>query len=213
MNNTCKYCGKECKNENSHRNHERCCPANADRNYRNYSTGHKGANHFTKAKEQGLPPPPISEETREKWRVSSAGRRHSEESKKHLSEIAKKNHFGGHTSKQRIMYNGVQLHSSYETKLAIDLDTNSIAWTRPAPMHWLDDKGEDHRYYADFYLPDYDIYLDPKNDFLIEAINPAFGITDREKINRVAVQNNVRIFILNSEQLTWEAVKNIANVP
>lgn len=27
----CKYCGKECKNENSHRNHERLCPSNPNR--------------------------------------------------------------------------------------------------------------------------------------------------------------------------------------
>ena len=35
----CKYCGKECKNENSHRNHERTCPKNPNRNYKNGMTG------------------------------------------------------------------------------------------------------------------------------------------------------------------------------
>lgn len=205
MNNTCKYCGKECKNENSHRNHERCCTSNPERQSTSHP-GHRPGNQFLKARELGLPVPPGAMLGKP---GTFLGKHHSEEAKKKLSEAAKRNSFGGHTSKQRIMYNGIQLHSSYETKLAIDLDANSIAWTRPAPMHWLDDKGEDHRYYADFYLPDYDIYLDPKNDFLIEAVNPAFGITDREKISRVAAQNSVRIFILNSEQLSWSYVHTL----
>jgi very-short-patch-repair endonuclease len=32
---TCCYCNKECKNTNSHRNHERLCPNNSNRNYKN----------------------------------------------------------------------------------------------------------------------------------------------------------------------------------
>ena len=33
----CKHCGKECKNENSHRNHERLCPKNDNRVYKSHS--------------------------------------------------------------------------------------------------------------------------------------------------------------------------------
>lgn len=32
---TCCYCSKECKNTNSHKNHERLCPSNPNRNYKN----------------------------------------------------------------------------------------------------------------------------------------------------------------------------------
>lgn len=35
----CQYCGKECKNANSHRNHERTCPKNPNRNYKNGMLG------------------------------------------------------------------------------------------------------------------------------------------------------------------------------
>ena len=35
----CKYCNKECKSENSHRNHERTCPSNIDRIYKNGMQG------------------------------------------------------------------------------------------------------------------------------------------------------------------------------
>ena len=32
---SCCYCSKECKNANSHQNHERLCPNNPNRNYKN----------------------------------------------------------------------------------------------------------------------------------------------------------------------------------
>jgi very-short-patch-repair endonuclease len=35
----CQYCSKECKSATSHRNHERCCPSNETRNYKNGMTG------------------------------------------------------------------------------------------------------------------------------------------------------------------------------
>lgn len=38
----CKHCGKGCINPNSHRNHERCCPSNPNRNYKNGMTGKTG---------------------------------------------------------------------------------------------------------------------------------------------------------------------------
>jgi hypothetical protein len=62
-------------------------------------------------------------------------------------------------------------------------------------------------YYADFYLPDYDVYLDPKADYIIENINPRFGITDKEKIDIVMKQNNIRVFILREHELTWDKIK------
>lgn len=40
----CKFCGKSCKNENSHRNHERLCPKNPDRKYVSHTIGHKAWN-------------------------------------------------------------------------------------------------------------------------------------------------------------------------
>ena len=35
----CSFCDKLCKNPNSHRNHERCCPSNPNRNYKNGMLG------------------------------------------------------------------------------------------------------------------------------------------------------------------------------
>lgn len=122
----------------------------------------------------------------------------SDETKKKLSVAAKNNNLGGHTSKKRVEYNGVVLHSSYERIVAEELDKNNIKWNRPSPLKWIDETGIEHRYYADFYLLDYNIYLDPKNDYLIKK--------DEEKIKRVIEQNQVRVIVLDKNNLTWEKI-------
>ena len=94
-------------------------------------------------------------------------------------------------------YKGVWLDSSYESILVRDLEKNNIIWNRPRYLRW-DDNGQIRRYHPDFYLPYYDVYLDPKNDFLIKK--------DNRKITLTAQQNNVRIIILNKNELTWEKV-------
>lgn len=57
----------------------------------------------------------------------------------------------------------VILESSWEFVIAEYLDQHVIIWTRPKPISWSDTAGKLHLYYADFYLPSYDVYLDPKN--------------------------------------------------
>lgn len=60
----CQYCGSERPNHNSWRNHERCCPSNPLRKYKNGMIGKKGSNQFTKSKKLGIPIPVVSKETR-----------------------------------------------------------------------------------------------------------------------------------------------------
>ena len=81
--------------------------------------------------------------------VSYKGHSHTEEEKKHLSECAKRNNFGGwHTSKS----------------------------------------------------------IDTRNDYLINNVNPRFGITDVEKIHLVEQQNQVKIYILDKNNLSWSSL-------
>lgn len=135
------------------------------------------------------------------------GRKHTEVEKKHLSECAKKNCLGGwHTSKT-IEYKETKLDSSYELEVAKTLDENQVKWERPTYFLWEDSNGMKHRYYPDFYLPDYNVYLDPKNDYLINNKSKRFGITDVEKIKLVENQNKIRIIILDKQNLTWESIK------
>jgi hypothetical protein len=104
-------------------------------------------------------------------------------------------------------YNGVWLDSSYESILARNLDKNNIKWTRPSSLKW-NDNGQIRRYVPDFYLPDYDVYLDPKNDFLIKK--------DQRKIALASLYNKVSIIILSKNELSWavvlEKIKNNTSV-
>ena len=79
----------------------------------------------------------------------------------------------GHNVKHYIEYKNVKLDSTYELLLAKDLDMNNIKWEKcTQALSYVTPSKETHGYIPDFYLPDYDIYLDPKNDFLINNINP-----------------------------------------
>lgn len=62
----------------------------------------------------------------------------------------------------------IPLESSWEVEMAAWLDKNQIAWIRPKHLPWLDSTGKKRKYFPDFYLPDYDIYLDPKNPYQIQ---------------------------------------------
>ena len=84
----CTYCDKECKNQNSFKNHVRTCPSNPNRIYRNGMTGKKGRNGWMKAKEEGYEYI-ISEESHRKRSIANS-RKHSAETKQKISEIRKR---------------------------------------------------------------------------------------------------------------------------
>ena len=133
-----------------------------------------------------------------------------ESTKKKLSKIALKRELGGFNFRNKgIYYNGIKLDSSYEVEVAKSLDDNNIKWLREGRFPYIDRNGKERHYIPDFYLPDYDVYLDPKNDFLIENINPVLGYSDKEKIQLAQEQNNIRVVILNKDQLTWDVIKTL----
>ena len=126
--------------------------------------------------------------------------KHSRETKQKLSKIRSKNLNGNAFYSKRFVYNGITLDSSYELKVAQCLDENSISWIRPKSLKW-NDNGQLRRYIPDFYLPDYDVYLDPKNDYLIKK--------DERKIRLAEDYNNVKIFVLDKDNLTWDKINKI----
>jgi hypothetical protein len=115
------------------------------------------------------------------------GRPQSEETKRKLSEKAK-------LSKHRRLrkgikeYCGVLLDSSWEVSFAQWLDSNSISWKRPDPLEY-----DGRHYFPDFYLSEFDLFVDVKNDYLI--------LTDSEKVKKAAEQNSVEILILSKKDL------------
>lgn len=124
-----------------------------------------------------------------------------------LSSTAKQNpQLGGNkNNKGTCWYNSpiagrVWLESSYELKVAQELDLHQINWKRPGGLKYqLADKIK--TYLPDFYLIDYDVYLDPKNSYLIKK--------DDQKIKAVCSQNQVKVFVLTKDQLTWESICSV----
>lgn len=90
----------------------------------------------------------------------------------------------------------VCLQSSYEMKCACVLNALSIRWTRPKAL-----KYDGKRYFADFYLPDYQIFLDPKNDYKAKV--------DEQKIRSVIEQTGVLLFVLLEHQITKDYIANL----
>lgn len=66
----------------------------------------------------------------------------------------------------------VHYQSSYEHKFMIWLDTNNIVWQKcKEKFPYIKNDGKKHNYNPDFYLPDYDLYLEVKG--MIRKNDPA----------------------------------------
>lgn len=59
------------------------------------------------------------------------------------------------------------LQSSWEIEIYEFLSTNNIPWERPKAIKW-NDMGKTRKCFLDFYIPSLDIYLDPKNQWLMK---------------------------------------------
>lgn len=211
----CPYCGKECKNPNSLAQHSIRCSKNPDRKIQNNlkDWNDKVKNNEVYVWNKGLDKTDervlqysIKNSIVQKGKV---GTPHTEEYKQKMSEIAKRRELGGYHTSRSFDYKGIHLDSTYELLVAQDLDKNNIKWIRPSHVLWTDDTGIQHRYYGDFYLPEYDVYLDPKNRNLIENPTERFGITDVEKIHKVEEQNGITILILDVDHLDWISIKHL----
>lgn len=63
---------------------------------------------------------------------------------------------------KKVVYNGNKFHSTWEVNVAIWLDAHEVIWQRdvtPIPYQWND---RWHLYFPDFYLPDFDLYVEVK---------------------------------------------------
>lgn len=110
---------------------------------------------------------------------------HSEKTKKILSEVSSKLTHRRllKSTREYVKKDGtrVLLDSSWEEILAQRLDELGIEWIRPdSPILWTDRSGKRRNYFPDFYLPEHDIYLDPKN--------PAAFNAQIEKVETLLIQ-------------------------
>ena len=201
----CQHCNKECKNLNSLRNHERLCPSNENRHYVSHTLG-KTAWNKGKTKHSDPIVAQYASSIKENYstgQVSLVGAATWDKEKR--SQVAKSKGCGGyrpnagHSQKYKVTDsygNEVTLQSSYELLCSQILDNLKIKWIRPKSL-----KYDSKRYFPDFYLPEHDLYLDPKNDYLAKL--------DQQKIACVKEQNSVEVIILTKELLNEDYIKNL----
>lgn len=90
---------------------------------------------------------------------------------------------------------GIKVQGTWERDIAIKLNESSIKWEkiRDYPFRYIRDNKE-HRYSPDFYLPDYNCYLEVKGHW--------WG-NDKEKMNLVISQNSdKKIYIIDKDEYT-----------
>ena len=203
----CRFCGRECKNANSLRNHERLCKKNPNRQEMTWLTysgfteynkkikagliKRKPSNQYIKSKELGLPKPEISDETRKKIGDVWRGRKHTQESLQKLSqsmiEVAKNNpNYSFSTISKRYkksIYKGFHMDSSWELIFAQYLDKNNIKWVKNSKGFSYIWEGKERTYYPDFYLEDYNLYIEIKGHE-----------TERDKVKYLVVNNLITLY-------------------
>jgi len=167
----CKYCGKECKNDNSLRNHERLCKLNPNRSVSFFETDYNKTriptNQFIKAKNEGYEYK-ISNETKEKlknniWKNKKLPNEIKEKIKTTIKQNIENNNWHLSFSKSRTFeYKGIKFQGTWEVEFAKYLDNKNIKWERPNKTYKYIFENENHRYLPDFYLPEYNLYIEIK---------------------------------------------------
>lgn len=95
--------------------------------------------------------------------------------------------------------NHTTLQSTYELECFNILTDLKIRWMRPKAL-----KYDGKNYFADFYLLDYDVWLDTKNDYKARL--------DEPKINAVIHQNDVKLFVLLKHQITKDFITTLVKL-
>ncbi len=129
--------------------------------------------------------------------------KHTDETREKLSKLACQRLAKNSKYSKNIEYKpGVILESSYEVETAKILDDLNIEWIKVRwGFVWKTEGVRSKRYIPDFYLPKYDLYLDPKNDYLI--------IKDAEKIQLACEKNNIKVEVLDKKSITKEKILEI----
>jgi hypothetical protein len=182
----CKHCKTEFEKK-AIANHSRWCDLNPKRSQYNkdLSKARAAKKNFKNQYSYGAT---CSDETKEKLRIASTGKKHTEETKQIIREKALASPHR-RLKKGTVEYKGIILDSSWELELAKRLDELEIKWVRPDPIPWIDEEGVKHNYFPDFYLPEQDLYLDPKNPHAIKVQKKKLDILLTQYINIVIIDS------------------------
>ena len=163
----CKFCSKECKNENSLRNHERLCKENPNKQESSLSSYHKSGSSKGKiAWNKGLPA----------WNKglpgTFLGKNHSNETKEKMSNSKKELYATGwepvcgrskkykHVSP---IAGEILVDGTWELKVAQHLDSLGVKWNRNRKrFDYIRPDGKSATYQPDFYVEDWNSFLEVK---------------------------------------------------
>jgi hypothetical protein len=158
----CQYCNKECKNLNSYKNHERLCPENNLRVYKNGMLGKKGANQYTYGAK-------MNKETKEKisnfmkqqvW-DDSKRIKHSEVMKNTVNKYPESYTSSNRGRTKQIIIDGIKLQGNWELEFYLYCKKNNILIKRNELGFEYFWKGK-RTYFPDFYLPVQNIFVEVK---------------------------------------------------
>lgn len=185
----CQYCEKECKNKNSLVQHEIRCKSNNNKievvsNFINYNQKVKlgeinrdYTNQFTKAEKLGIEKPKMSIETKNKISKKAREQVWTKERREHHSKIMTEtaikypdsyscNNVCGRTKLYETIDssgNTTKVNGGWERTLSEYLSKLDIKWTNSITEEFYYEwNGRIRRYYPDFYLPEYDFYIEVK---------------------------------------------------
>lgn len=136
--------------------------------------------------------------------LKNKGRKLSNELKSKLSIIALNNTYQRKckSTKPYLCRDGslVLMDSSWERRLACILDEMEVSWIRPPPIKYEDFKGVIHNYFPDFYLPDFNIYLEPKSEFVQRAQKDKMDWLSRNRKDVIVLSSideieNIRVYL------------------
>lgn len=163
----CKFCSKECKNENSLRNHERLCKQNPNCQESSLTKYHaSGASIGHKAGKTGLPA----------WNKgllgTFTGKTHSDETKKKMSESKNKLYASGWECKAgrcpKYDYSSpiagdIKVDGSWELVFCRYADANNLTWIRNKKrFRYIKPNGVESTYQPDFYVKEWGSYVEIK---------------------------------------------------
>lgn len=209
----CQYCNKKFNTLNSLKNHEAWCDLNPNHRSKDIFFSEKYLNRKHVSWNKGL-----TKETDERIEKQSQTRinnnklglykiydhSHSERTKEILRQKALSNPYKRKCKKtvEYIKKDGskVFLDSTYEIKTANILEELGILWERPNSLVWIDKNNRKHNYFPDFYLLDYDIYLDPKNEYCFKV--------QKEKIDYIKI-NYKNVYFMHEEDINEHFILSI----
>lgn len=164
---TCKHCGKECKNENSLRNHERLCKENPNGQESSLLKYHQSGASLGKTPwNRGLPA----------WNRglpgTFTGKTHSDETKQKMSESKNELYASGWECKAgrcpKYDYSSpiageIKVDGSWELIFCKYADAAGLTWRRnKTRFTYIKPDGKSSTYQPDFYVDDWKSYVEVK---------------------------------------------------